>query len=71
MRNLQPVIHNQTLVAVIVAGRAVIDDTLSDHLFRHAQAMCLYALELAEEGCPQAYTDADADAYARAALAPR
>lgn len=71
MQNIQPIIHNGTLVAIIVAGRAVIDDTLSDESFRHTQAMCLYALDLADDGQPEFYADADADAYARAALGPR
>lgn len=68
--NLQRIIHNGQLVAVVVAGQAIIEDTLSDERFRHVQAMCLYALDLAEEGQANSYTDADADAYAQTAPGP-
>jgi hypothetical protein len=69
MRNLQPIYDNGCLVAVVVGGQAVIDDTLSDQQSRRAQAMCLYALELADDGGgDREYSDADAEAYARAAL---
>lgn len=68
MPNLQRINHNGRLAAIVLAGQAIIDDTLSDDAFRHVQAKCLYALELAEEGRPDSYTDQDGDAYARAAL---
>jgi len=65
---LQRIEHNGRLAAIVVAGRAIIDDTLSDEAFRQVQAKCLYALELAGQGRPDAYTDPDAEAFARAAL---
>lgn len=69
MRNIQLVVHRGQLAAVIVAGQAVIEDTLPDQDFRHVQAMCLYAMEIIDGDRPGPYTDAEADAYARAALA--
>lgn len=66
--NLQQIHHNGRLAAIVVAGQAVIDDTLSPYAFARVQAKCLYALELADSGEAKAYTDEDADAYARAAL---
>ena len=69
MANLQRISHRGRLAAVVVAGQAIIENTLSDEDFRHVQAMCLYALELAEQDRAEAYTDHDADQYARAAFA--
>lgn len=69
MRNLQPITHQGQLVAIVIAGQAIIDDTLTPPAHRHVQAMCLYALELAQQGRPHSYTDTDAEQYARAALA--
>jgi hypothetical protein len=71
MPNLQPIKHCGRLAAVVVAGQAIIDDVLPDEEFRHVEAMCLYALELAEDRRAHTYTDQDADAYAHAALSPR
>lgn len=69
VQTLQPIIHNGQLAAVVIAGQAIITDTLPAQDVRHVQAMCLYALELAEQGRPTSYADADADEYARAARA--
>ena len=69
VRNLQQITHNGQLAAVVIADQAIIEDTLSDEDFRHIQAMCLYALEISDRQRPGQYTDASADAYARAALA--
>ncbi len=66
--NLQRINHNGRLAAIVLAGQAIIDDTLSDDDFKHVQAKCLYALELADDGRTDSYTDQDGDAYARAAL---
>lgn len=71
MANLQRISHRGRLAAVVVAGQAIIEDTLSDEDFHHVQAMCLYSLELAEQGREYEYTDHDADQYARAARAHR
>jgi hypothetical protein len=49
-------------------GQAIIDDTLPADDQRHVQAMCLYALEVADGTRPGPYTDARADTYARGAL---
>jgi hypothetical protein len=69
MRPIQIIVHRGRLAAAIVAGQAVVDDTLSDAEFRHVQAMCLYALQTIDGDRPGPYSDADADAYAREALA--
>jgi hypothetical protein len=66
--NFQQIHHGGRLAAVVVAGEAIIDDTLSDHAFASVQAKCLYALELTDRGETKAYTDEDAEAYAQAAL---
>ncbi len=68
MRQVQQIIHHGQLVALVVAGQAAIRTCLSDHDFQLVQAKCLYALELADAGRPDAYTDTDADAYANAAF---
>jgi len=69
MRNVQPIIHQGQLAAVVVGGLAIIEDTLTDRTHQHVQAMCLYALEIADRQRPGPYHDAAADAYAQAALA--
>lgn len=69
MRNAQLINHRGQLAAVVVAGQAIIEDTLPADDFRHVQAMCLYAMEIATRERPGPYTDAGADAYARAATA--
>ena len=71
MPSLQRIFHNGQLAAVVVADQAIIEDTLADQDFRHVQAMCLYALELAAQGQGDAYTDGDAHAYAQAATSRR
>jgi hypothetical protein len=68
MSKLQMIHHNERLAAVVVAGQAIIDDTLSPHALASVQAKCLYALELAEKGDADLYTDDAAEAYARTAL---
>lgn len=45
MPNLQLIIQDGRLAAVVIAGHAIIDDTLSDDQRQRVQAMCLYALE--------------------------
>jgi hypothetical protein len=67
MRNLQPITHNHRLAAVVIARQAIIDDTLGPKQHRHVQAMCLYAIEIADRERPGPYTDADAERYARRA----
>jgi hypothetical protein len=71
MRQLQPITHRGRLVAVVVAGQAMIRSCLSAEDLIEVQAKCLYALELADAGRAAAYTDTDADAYARAAARQR
>jgi hypothetical protein len=69
MRNIQIIAHRGQFAAAIVAGQAVIEDTLPDQDFRHVQAMCLYAMEIIDGDRPGPYSDTDADAYARSVLA--
>jgi hypothetical protein len=71
MPRLQRINHNGQLAAVVIAGQAILDDTLADTHRRHVQAMCLYALEIAERQRPGPYTDAAAEQYAHQALAHR
>lgn len=71
MRQIQPITHSGRLVAIVVAGQAVIRSCLSAEELIVVQAKCLYALELADAGLAEAYTDADADAYAREAIRQR
>lgn len=68
MKTVQPIIHQGRIAALVVAGQAIIDDTLPPHEHRHVQAMCLYALEVADRDRPGPYSDPDADTYARQAL---
>lgn len=69
--NLQKIHHGGRLAAVVVAGQAIIDDTLSPYALASVQAKCLYALELADRDDADSYRDEDAEAYAQAALASR
>ena len=69
MPNLIRIYHNGQLAAIVIAGQAIIEDTIPDDDYRHVQAMCLYALELEHEGRADQYTESDAHAYAAAALA--
>jgi hypothetical protein len=71
VRTLQPIIHRGQIVAIVIAGQAIIDDTLQASEQTHVQAMCLYALEIADGARPGPYTDAGAEAYARRALLSR
>lgn len=65
MANLQRINHRGRLAAVVLAGHAVIEDSLADQDFRHVEGMCLYALELDRYGRGEEYTDIAADAFAR------
>ncbi len=71
MNNLQPITHHGRLSAVVIAGQAIIDDTLPPAAHRHVQAMCLYALEISDHARPGPYTDHAAHAYATQILQPR
>lgn len=71
MPSLQRIRHRGQLVAVTVADHAFIVARLSAEELFHVQAMCLYALELADMGRSDGYTDEDAEMYARAALLHR
>lgn len=53
----------------MIAGQAIIDDTLNDTDRQHVQAMCLYALEIADRRQPGTYTDTGAERYAQQATA--
>ncbi len=67
MSRLQQITHNGELVAIVLAGQAIIDDTLPASERSKVQAMCLYALEIQAGELPGPYTDDKAHAYARAA----
>lgn len=68
MPTLTPIVHQGRIAAIVVGDQAVIRSSLSAVEGRFVQAMCLYALQLAEEGRRDEYTDADAEGYAEAAL---
>jgi len=69
--SFQRIYHNGQLAAVTIADQAIIAGSVSDRDLLHVQAKCLYALELADMGRSDGYTDADAEMYARAALMHR
>jgi len=71
MSELQPIIHHGTLAAVVIAGHAIISDTLSKHQHAIVKAMCLYAIEIADGRLPGPYSDTHAVAYAHTAAATR
>lgn len=71
MSNLQRILHRGELVAVVICGQAIIPTRIPEADLLHIQAKCLYALELADEGRADDYTDADAETYARVALGHR
>jgi hypothetical protein len=68
MSTIQQITHQGRLAAIVLAGQAIIDDTLPVDQQRHVQAMCLYALEISAGDRARPYTDASAEAYARQAL---
>jgi hypothetical protein len=71
MHEIQPILHHGRLAALVVAGQAIISDTLPRQDEATVKAMCLYALEVAEGRLPGPYSDDHALAYARAAAAAR
>jgi hypothetical protein len=69
MSEMQPIIHNGRLAAIVVGGQAIIPDTIRRTELPAVKAKCLYALEIAAGNLPAPYTDLGADTYARAAAA--
>jgi hypothetical protein len=69
MDAFQEIRQHGTLVAAVVADRAIIADGVKDEQLRHVQAMCLYALEVLGGERPGPYTDTDADRYANSVSA--
>ena len=65
MAGLQQITHNGKLAALVIAGQAIIDDTLPDDQRRQIQAMCLYALEIQDGQRDGPYSDSDALSYAQ------
>lgn len=66
---LQRIVYEDRLVAVVMGEEAMIDDCVTPAELRFVQAMCLYALEVAERARPAPYSEKAAAAYARRALA--
>jgi hypothetical protein len=64
MPSLQRIHHNGQLAAIVIAGQAIIDDTLPAAAVPTVQAKCLYALEIDDGQRAGPYTDADALMYA-------
>jgi hypothetical protein len=67
MSELQKIIYNGRLAAIVLADQAVIPDGLAETEERTVKAMCLYALEIAAGLQPAPYTDERALEYARRA----
>ena len=65
MNNVQKIIYNGRLAAVVVADQAIIVDELPDDEERTVKAMCLYALEVAAGRERGPYSDERALRYAR------
>jgi hypothetical protein len=68
---VQPIIHNRRLAALVVDGQAIISERVPQPDRWTVQAMCLYALEVTAGRLPGPYSAARALAYARAAAAAR
>lgn len=71
MHRIQPIIHHGRIAALVVAGQAIISDTLPEQERAAVRAMCLYALDVAEGSLPGPYSDDRALAYARTVAAAR
>ena len=71
MAELQTIVHNGRLAAVVAGGQAMIRDSVPDRDLSTIKAICLYALEVADGRIPGPYSSARALAYARAANAAR
>jgi hypothetical protein len=64
MTNLQKIIYNGQLAAVVVADQAIVVDGLPEDDERTVRAMCLYALEIAAGRERGPYSDERALHYA-------
>jgi hypothetical protein len=64
---LQKIIYNGQLVAIVLADQAIIPDGLAESDERTVKAMCLYVLEVAAGLKPGPYSDERALEYARRA----
>lgn len=71
MADLQTIVHNGRLAAVVAGGQAIIPDSVPKHDLPTIKAMCLYALEVDDGRIPGPYSTAQALAYACAASAAR
>jgi hypothetical protein len=67
---MQQIVYRGRLSAVVLAGQAIVDDTLGAGELRHVLAMCLFALEVQAGDRPGPYCEQAADAYACSALVP-
>lgn len=67
MSELQKILYEDRLAAVVVADQAILVDPLAESDERTVMAMCLYALEIAAGLQPGPYSDQRALEYARRA----
>ena len=67
MSEMQKIIYNSRLAALVLADQAILTDTLPTPDERTVKAMCLYALEIAAGQQPGPYSDEKALDYARRA----
>ncbi len=67
MSELQKIIYNGQVAAIVLAEQAIIPDGLAETDEYTVKAMCLYALEVTAGLQPGPYTDERALEYARRA----
>ena len=65
MNNVQKIIYNGRLAAVVVADQAIVLDGLTDDEERTVKAMCLYAMDVGAGRERGPYSDERALQYAR------
>lgn len=65
MRGLRQIIHNDRLAAIVIAGQAIIDDTLTEQDRQHVKALCLYALQIQDGQRTGPYNPIGAQSYAQ------
>jgi hypothetical protein len=64
MSELQKIIYNGQVAAIVLASQAIVLDGLGETDERTVKAMCLYAMEVADGLQPGPYTDDRALDYA-------
>jgi len=68
---IQPIIHDGRLAALVIDSQAIISKRVPQRDQWTVRAMCLYAIEVADGHLPGPYSTRRALDYARAAAAAR